>query len=141
MRAVERGFCGHIDVTNACNRRGGHWDPGPAFPWQHFLSLIGGDVSETSIPVFVGGQEVQGAEAYRDAEGDVWAWGRAVIEACGGRVLEALGGVVKFAATINGPTLVIDADFSTGRAFVPVRALCAKLGVECEWDGKAVRIG
>lgn len=34
------GFCGHIDITNAYQVKGGHWDPGPQFPWDHYLSLV-----------------------------------------------------------------------------------------------------
>jgi hypothetical protein len=34
------GFCGHIDVTNAYGVRGGHWDPGPSFPWEWYLDLV-----------------------------------------------------------------------------------------------------
>lgn len=34
------GFCGHIDVTNAYRVAGGHWDPGPHFPWDHYLGMV-----------------------------------------------------------------------------------------------------
>lgn len=35
-----RGICGHIDVTEAYGIRGGHWDPGPNFPWDHYLAKV-----------------------------------------------------------------------------------------------------
>ena len=35
-----RGLCGHVDVTKAFTMRGGHTDPGPHFPWQHYLALV-----------------------------------------------------------------------------------------------------
>jgi N-acetyl-anhydromuramyl-L-alanine amidase AmpD len=34
-----RGICGHADVTNAF-RKGDHSDPGPHFPWDHYLELV-----------------------------------------------------------------------------------------------------
>lgn len=39
LRAGERGFCGHIDVTKAW-RRTSHHDPGARFPWDDFLSAV-----------------------------------------------------------------------------------------------------
>lgn len=33
------GFCGHIDVTRAF-RKSTHTDPGPNFPWDHYLELV-----------------------------------------------------------------------------------------------------
>lgn len=35
-----RGLCGHVDVTNALNGGHGHTDPGGAFPWDKYLSLV-----------------------------------------------------------------------------------------------------
>lgn len=35
-----KGLCGHKDVTDAFNVAGGHWDPGPNFPWQRLVDLI-----------------------------------------------------------------------------------------------------
>jgi len=41
IRAGERGFCGHGDVTAAYPERGhGHTDPGPNFPWDGFLASV-----------------------------------------------------------------------------------------------------
>ncbi len=37
MRAGLKGFCGHVDVTNAYGL-GDHTDPGPDFPWDVLLS-------------------------------------------------------------------------------------------------------
>jgi hypothetical protein len=35
------GFCGHNEITSAFPEdRGTHWDPGTAFPWPLFLSLV-----------------------------------------------------------------------------------------------------
>lgn len=36
------GICGHVDVTQGLQGGKGHWDPGPFFPWAHFLDLIQG---------------------------------------------------------------------------------------------------
>lgn len=35
-----RGFCGHVDVSKAFKHKGGHWDPGPNFPYDHYLELV-----------------------------------------------------------------------------------------------------
>lgn len=35
-----RGFCGHVDVTNALNGGKGHTDPGPHFPWGRYLTAV-----------------------------------------------------------------------------------------------------
>lgn len=40
LRRGEPGFAGHVDVTKAYSISGGHWDPGPAFPWEGFLGMI-----------------------------------------------------------------------------------------------------
>jgi hypothetical protein len=34
-----KGVCGHVDLGPA---GGGHWDPGPSFPWDAVLALAGG---------------------------------------------------------------------------------------------------
>lgn len=39
LRAGARGLCGHVDVSKAFGKSN-HWDPGPNFPWPHFLQLI-----------------------------------------------------------------------------------------------------
>jgi hypothetical protein len=38
LRAGKPGLCGHVDVSHAFG--GTHWDPGPAFPWDHYLHLV-----------------------------------------------------------------------------------------------------
>lgn len=34
------GLFGHVDATTALNVPGGHWDPGPDFPWFDFLEMM-----------------------------------------------------------------------------------------------------
>lgn len=34
------GIFGHVDVTSAYGSKGGHYDPGPAFPWEAFLESV-----------------------------------------------------------------------------------------------------
>lgn len=36
----KRGIAGHRDFTQAFAVAGGHMDPGPNFPWDHFIDLI-----------------------------------------------------------------------------------------------------
>jgi hypothetical protein len=40
VRDGTRGLCGHLDVTEAYEIKGGHRDPGPHFPWAHYLKLV-----------------------------------------------------------------------------------------------------
>ena len=39
---VAKGFVGHGDITRAKKIVGGHWDPGPNFPWAQFLLEVEG---------------------------------------------------------------------------------------------------
>lgn len=39
LRAGEKGFVGHVDVTQAY-KRSTHTDPGAGFPWGYFLELV-----------------------------------------------------------------------------------------------------
>lgn len=45
LRAGKRGFVGHVDVTNGLNGGKGHTDPGTAFPWGWYLSLVAEEVA------------------------------------------------------------------------------------------------
>jgi hypothetical protein len=43
IRAGAQGICGHGDVSRAFPDKAGkspHWDPGPNFPWAHYLELV-----------------------------------------------------------------------------------------------------
>jgi N-acetyl-anhydromuramyl-L-alanine amidase AmpD len=42
VAAGAKGICGHADVTNAYNVRGGHSDPGNGFPWDRYISMVRG---------------------------------------------------------------------------------------------------
>jgi len=35
-----RGFVGHWDISQAYGVTGGHWDPGPSFPWDWYLGRV-----------------------------------------------------------------------------------------------------
>lgn len=39
LLAGEKGFVGHVDVSQAY-KRSDHTDPGPGFPWDYFLELV-----------------------------------------------------------------------------------------------------
>ena len=40
IRQGMRGIAGHVDFTEAFQTPGGHRDPGPDFPWQHYIELV-----------------------------------------------------------------------------------------------------
>lgn len=40
LNAGARGFCGHVDATNAFSGGKGHTDPGPNFPWDLYIDLV-----------------------------------------------------------------------------------------------------
>lgn len=43
----QRGICGHGDVSRYYADSMGHTDPGPAFPWAHFIDQVNGNVVVT----------------------------------------------------------------------------------------------
>jgi N-acetyl-anhydromuramyl-L-alanine amidase AmpD len=40
LKAGKRGFCGHVDSTEAFGPPGGHRDPGTSFPWDAYLAEV-----------------------------------------------------------------------------------------------------
>ena len=42
-----RGVCGHVDLGSA---GGGHWDPGPAFPWETVMDIARGKPAPAPKP-------------------------------------------------------------------------------------------
>lgn len=40
IKTGQSGLCGHKDITDALNDGKGHWDPGPAFPWDDYLDMV-----------------------------------------------------------------------------------------------------
>ena len=42
-----RGVCGHVDLGAG---GGGHWDPGPNFPWQRVMDMVRGGTGEPKPP-------------------------------------------------------------------------------------------
>lgn len=45
IRNGSKGFVGHVDV-NRVYKKSTHWDPGPSFPWDYFLSRVQAKVNE-----------------------------------------------------------------------------------------------
>lgn len=45
VRAGQKGFCAHVDVTKAYPGTGSHTDPGKGFPWDKFLALVKAEVN------------------------------------------------------------------------------------------------
>ena len=50
-----RGIAGHVDFTNAFPQLGGtHQDPGPNFPWDHYIELVAAAIDAvTPVPATV----------------------------------------------------------------------------------------
>ena len=46
VRSTTRGVCGHVDVSGP----GGHWDPGPAFPYDRVIAMAAGGAPATPAP-------------------------------------------------------------------------------------------
>lgn len=40
VKRGDAGICGHWDITRGFEVRGGHWDPGPSFPWKTFIADV-----------------------------------------------------------------------------------------------------
>lgn len=43
VKAGAAGICGHVDISRAYPDKAGkspHWDPGPNFPWAHYIELV-----------------------------------------------------------------------------------------------------
>jgi len=40
LKTGARGLCGHVDVSKAWGKSS-HWDPGPLFPWDRLMDLVG----------------------------------------------------------------------------------------------------
>ena len=38
--AGKAGIAGHVDVSKGTGVSGGHWDPGPNFPWDRYIALV-----------------------------------------------------------------------------------------------------
>lgn len=46
-----KGFCGHVDITNAFPADGGtHTDPGSKFPWTSFLAMVAQELAPPEPP-------------------------------------------------------------------------------------------
>lgn len=52
VRSGQKGFCGHVDITNAF--AGDHTDPGKNFPWTQFLGMVNEYVGGTTPPTTEG---------------------------------------------------------------------------------------
>jgi len=46
----QRGFAGHVDFTEAFKTPGGHRDPGPHFPWAHYMDLVRAAIDAQEVP-------------------------------------------------------------------------------------------
>ena len=44
LRAGAKGICGHVDITHAFGEST-HTDPGPAFPWGEFLTMVNAELN------------------------------------------------------------------------------------------------
>lgn len=49
LAAGQSGFIGHVQASQVY-RQSNHWDPGPDFPWDQFMSLVRQDDTATPTP-------------------------------------------------------------------------------------------
>ena len=71
-----RGVCGHNELGSA---GGGHWDPGPDFPWDHVLAMATGSSSSTPAKrkgthMWTLRDETSGGTWVADETGAVWSY-------------------------------------------------------------------
>jgi hypothetical protein len=52
---VTRGVCGHVDLGAA---GGGHWDPGPDFPWSQVMGMAGSGTTPAPPPTTEAGDQM-----------------------------------------------------------------------------------
>jgi N-acetylmuramoyl-L-alanine amidase len=78
VKSSSRGVCGHVDVSGP----GGHWDPGPSFPWDRVLAMALSGVAEAPGQPTQGGTNMMitnpgpdGGYWMLDAKGGVFAKG------------------------------------------------------------------
>lgn len=50
LAAGHAGFVGHDQVSRVY-KRSDHWDPGPAFPWDQYMSLVNGEDTTEETPL------------------------------------------------------------------------------------------
>lgn len=96
---------------------------------------------DTAIQVFVNGVEVEGAGAYQDTAGGVWARLRLIVDRLPGWSIKT---AAEPRAILQRGTEEVPVPMkldSEGRGFSPVGPLCEMLGLAKSWDGKSVRIG
>lgn len=125
---ADGGICGHKTITDAVPVRGGHYDPGPNFPWDYFIGRVqahhGGGAPppppapETPDPVvyrrngavLVGTvQEVQGyLKTIADANGDTSLDPGPVDGIFGPKTETAVMSFQRKAKDINGNPLDVD---------------------------------
>jgi N-acetylmuramoyl-L-alanine amidase len=80
-----RGVCGHVDLGSW---GGGHWDPGPSFPWADVLAMAAGGAPAHDVPTKRKGHEMIASTSTGDGywvvkpDGAIYSFGDAVH--CGG---------------------------------------------------------
>lgn len=84
------GVCGHIDVSTAWHQST-HWDPGPNFPWDHYMAQVNGGTPvpppvpppgvTPAIPSWpFGGEYVGDIAGAAASHGGYYAWERTFIK-------------------------------------------------------------
>jgi hypothetical protein len=143
IQSLEKGFVGHVDITRATNKKNGHWDPGPHFPWDYFLSLV---APEKKIKVFFKGNQVKDCKAFQDDNGSTWFMIAPIAKLMGMKwEFPNKTSIELFNPNTTTPPTRYLLSFQNvkGSGYVKVSEFATKFGLDKVWDQKKqeVKIG
>jgi hypothetical protein len=140
IQALEKGFVGHVDITRATNKKNGHWDPGPNFPWDYFLELV---APKKKVKVYFKGQLVKDCKTFRDDAGANWFMIAPIAKLMGFSWGFPAIGFIELFKEGNPTQYSLRFENKDGRAYVKVAEFATVFGLDKIWDQEKqeVRIG